>query len=88
MKDIGVVLLLMLLGPGLLFMGIVSVRRRWWQDSVPLAEFLIDRAAGIDPPPRNRWDRGFARVQAWLYILLGFFFTLCLAAVLFSLLSE
>ena len=88
MKEIGFVLLLTILVPIFMLSGIASVRKAHWRESVPLAEFLIDRAAGIEPPPRNKWDRGFARVQAWMNIVLGAFFTLCLVAVIVSLFSE
>jgi len=88
MKNVGLILLLVVLGPVFMLSGIASIRKAHWRESVPLAEFLIDRAAGIEPPPRNKWDRGFARFQAWMSAILGAFFTLCLAAVIFSLISE
>ena len=81
-------LTLILTGPGLLLLGIRTLRHRIWQDGVPLAELLIDRAAGIEPPPRTAWDRRFAHCQAWMLVVFGTFFTLCLAAATFSLLSE
>ncbi|MFW2853043.1 hypothetical protein ACM61V_14140 [Sphingomonas sp. TX0543] len=88
MKDIGLALPLTTLGPIFMLSGIASVRKQHWRDSVPLGELLIDRIAGVEPPPRNRLDRGFARFQAWMNIVLGAFFTLCLVAVIISLLSE
>ncbi len=41
-------LFLILAGPGLLWAGIVSLRRGYWRDSVPLLEVVIDRAAGLE----------------------------------------
>ncbi len=81
-------LVLMLAGPGLLSLGIWTLRSRVWYDGIPLPESLIDRAAGIAPPPRDATDRRFARFHAWAGIALGSIFTLCLAAVLISFLSE
>lgn len=88
MRDFGLVLLLTLLGPLFLLMGIASLRRGWWRESIPLAEALLDGAAGIQPPPRTAGDRRFNLFQAVASIVLGSFFTLCLAAVLISLFSE
>lgn len=85
MKDFGVFVFLLIAGPGLLTLGIKSLRHGWWRESVPLLEVVIDRVAGTELPPRNRWDRGFARVQAWMFVVFGTFFSVCLAAVLFSL---
>ncbi|MGK6354885.1 hypothetical protein ACMGDH_06615 [Sphingomonas sp. DT-207] len=42
-----------------------------WRESIPAAEYLINRAAGMMPPPRNKWDRRFALLQAWLSFLFG-----------------
>ncbi len=75
-------------GPGLLALGIWTLRRRSWYEGVPLAEMLIDRATGVQPPPRTTTDRRFARANAWMCVVFGTFFTLCLAAAVFSLLSE
>ncbi|WP_287979912.1 hypothetical protein [Sphingomonas sp.] len=88
MKTIFVILLLTAMGPIMMALGIASIRKQHWRESIPLAELLIDRAAGIDPPPRNRWDQGFARVQAWLNTILGAFFTLCLVAAIVSIILE
>ncbi|PCD04141.1 hypothetical protein COC42_07525 [Sphingomonas spermidinifaciens] len=79
---------LSVVGPGLLTLGIWTLVRRQWYDGVPLAEVLIDRAAGIEPPQRTASDRAFARFHAWASVVFGSFFTLCLCAVLFSSFSE
>ncbi|MGN6277425.1 MAG: hypothetical protein ACTHM8_01720 [Sphingomonas sp.] len=76
---------LVIAGPGLLTLGIRSLRTAAWKESVPVAEWLIDRAAGIEPPARTAWDRRFAHIQAWLLVIFGSFFSLGLAAVIFSL---
>ena len=81
--SIGPVLFLLLAGPEALTLGVLSLRRGWWRESVPLLEVMIDQIAGIDPPPRNRWDRIFARAQAWMFVVFGSFFSVCLAAVVF-----
>jgi hypothetical protein len=65
------ILFLMLTGPAALILGIWTLRSGAWCDSVPLAEAAIDRALGVQPPPRNKWDRRFARAQAWFLVLLG-----------------
>ena len=83
-KDVGAFLFLLFAGPGLLTLGVTSLRHGWWRESVPLLEVVIDRAAGIDSPPRNRWDRWLARVQAWMFVVIGSAFSLGLVAVLIS----
>ena len=85
MKDLGTILFLLLAGPGFLYLGIRSVRTQAWRESAPALEVLIDRAVGVDVPPRTAWDRRFARFQAWMFVAFGSFFSLCLAAVLFTL---
>lgn len=82
------ILFLLLAGPYFLWIGVQSLRRGWWRESVPLLEIVIDRAAGIEPPARTAWDRRFALAQAILFTVLGTFFSLVLLAVLFSILSE
>ena len=77
-------LFLVFTGPGLLWIGIQSLRRGWWRESVPLLEAVIDQIAGIEPPARNSWDRRLAFAQAILFTIFGIFFSLCLAAVLFT----
>ena len=67
---IGIVFLLVT-GPGALAFGIWLLRSGAWRNSVPLAEAVLDRAFGIEPPPRNKWDRRFAKAQAWFLITLG-----------------
>ncbi len=81
-------LFLILAGPGLLWAGIVSLRRGYWRDSVPLLEVVIDRAAGLDPPPRTAWDQRFAYAQAWLHIAIGTVFSVFFAIILLSFLPE
>jgi uncharacterized membrane protein YphA (DoxX/SURF4 family) len=88
MKSLGFLLFLLAAGPGFLWRGIRSLQTRAWESSVPALEYLIDRAAGIEPPPRNAWDRHFARFQAWMLVLFGTFFSLCGLAVLISFVSE
>lgn len=88
MKTAFVMIFLLIAGPGFLFMGVQSLRGGWWRESVPLLEAAIDRAAGIDPPPRTAWDRRFAFGQAIMLTIFGAFFSLCLAAVLISTFSE
>lgn len=88
MKDIGLVLLLTLLGPLFVVQGARSLRSRAWHDGVPALELVIDRALGEEPPPRTAWDRRFALFQSWMAIILGSFFSLCLLAVVVSLVSE
>lgn len=88
MKEVGVLALLALLGPGFLWMGIRSLRTKAWHDGVPALELMIDRALGEEPPPRTKWDRRFARFQAWAMVVFGLFFTLLFFAVLYSLISE
>jgi hypothetical protein len=84
MKPIIGALLLTVMGPGFLAMGIWTLRSRAWRDGVPLLELAIDRAIGEEPPKRTRWDRHFARFNAWAQIIFGSFFTVCLVAVLFT----
>lgn len=81
-------LVLIVAGPCLLALGLWTLRTASWYDGVPAAEALIDRIGGVAPPPRTATDRRFARFHAWMSIILGAFFTLCLAAVSVSLLSE
>ncbi|MPT47762.1 MAG: hypothetical protein E2598_04970 [Sphingobium sp.] len=88
MKDILGVLVLLISGPFFLWIGVQSLRHRRWRDSVPLLEAMIDHAAGLEPPPRNIWDRRFAFAQAILFTIFGAFFTLCLAAILISTFAE
>jgi len=82
------ILFLVFAGPGLLSLGIWTLCKRTWYDGIPAAELLIDRATGLEPAPRTGNDRRFARVEAWLNIGFGIFFTFCLAAVIISLLWE
>ena len=85
MKTAIAILSFVLAGPGLLTLGIWSLRSRAWHDRIPLAEYLIDRTVGVEIPPRTASDRGFARVQAWFCVVFGSFFSLVLAAIIFSL---
>ena len=62
---------LLITGPGFLVWGSWMLRSGAWRDGVPLGEIVIDRAIGIKPPPRNNWDRRFAKGQAWFLILFG-----------------
>lgn len=84
MKDIGALLFLILAGPGFLLLGIWNLKRRAWRDGVPAAELLIDRTFGVEPPPRNAWDRRFGLFNAAMLVLFGLFFSLALVAVLYS----
>ncbi|ESZ87930.1 MAG: hypothetical protein Q27BB25_06290 [Blastomonas sp. CACIA14H2] len=88
MKELGLLALLVLLGPGFLWMGIRSLRTRAWHDGVPALELMIDRVIGEEPPPRTKWDRRFALFQTGAAILFGSFFTLIFLAVLYVLISE
>ena len=88
MKALFGLFVLVVIGPGFLWLGIQSLRRGWWRESVPLLEVVIDRAAGLEPPPRTTWDRRFALFQAILFTIFGAFFSLCLVAVLISTFSE
>ncbi len=88
MNSIGAMIFLIAAGPGFLWMGIASLRRGYWRESVPLLEVVIDRAAGIEPPPRNKWDRRFALFQAWMFVIIGAVFSLFLVVVLISFVSE
>ena len=78
------ILFLIAAGPGFLFLGVRSLRTRAWHDGVPIAELLIDRAIGEEPPARNETDRRFSLFNAWMMIVFGAFFSLVLAAVLYS----
>ena len=53
------------------WLGARSLLSGSWRENVPAVEYLIDRAAGVAPPPRTRWDRRFALLQAWLSFLFG-----------------
>lgn len=75
-------------GPGLLALGLWTLRTRSWYDGIPAAEMLIVRIGGAMPPPRTATDRHFARFHAWMSIIFGVFFSLCLLAAIISLLSE
>lgn len=88
MKALFGLFVLIVTGPGFLWLGIQSLRRGWWRESVPLLEVVIDRAAGIEPPPRTALDRRFAVAQAILFTVFGAFFSLCLATFLISTFSE
>ena len=84
MKEVGLYLFLLIAGPGFLWLGYRNVRTRAWHDGVPAIELMIDRAAGVEPPERNATDRGFARVNAWMMVVFGAFFSLVGLAVLYS----
>lgn len=88
MKTAFAIFFLLFTGPFFLWTGVMSLRRGWWRESVPLLEVAIDRAAGVEPPPRTRWDRRFAFFQALMATVFGAFFSLVLVALLFSLLVE
>ena len=77
-------LFLLIAGPGFLWLGICSLRTRAWRDGVPALELMIDRAAGVEPPPRNAWDRRFSLFNAWMFVVFGTFFSLVGLAVLYS----
>lgn len=84
MKDAVLILFLFVAGPGFLALGIWNFRTRAWRDGGPAIELAIDRAAGIEPPPRNATDRRFGFFNALMLVLFGAFFSLVLAAVLYS----
>ena len=65
-----------------------TLRTRPWYHAVPAADSLIDRAAGIAAPPRDPLDRRFNLFHAWMSIILGTFFTACLAAAVIAPQSE
>jgi len=62
-----------LLALGLAFagMGVWTLYTRKRDDMVPLAELLINRALGEEPPPRNAWDRRLALFHGGMSILFG-----------------
>lgn len=84
MSGLGTILFLFLAGPGFLLFGIRNLRTRAWHDGVPAAELLIDSAIGAEPPSRNATDRRFSLFNAWMMVIFGAFFSLCLAAVVIS----
>lgn len=88
MSGVVTLIFLALAGPGLLWAGVMSLRRGYWRDSVPLLEVVIDRAAGTEPPARTAWDQRFAYAQAWVHIIIGAAFSAFLIIVLLSFLSE
>lgn len=63
MSDALTIIGLILLGPGLLVYVGFLVRHGRWRESVPLIEVALDRVVGINPPPRNRIDHVFMRIQ-------------------------
>lgn len=81
-------LALIIADPGLLALGLWTLRTRSWYNGIPAAEMLVDGIGGATPPPRTAADRHFARFHAWMSIIFGAFFSLCLLAAIFSLLSE
>ena len=85
MKAAGLLLFLLVAGPGFLIHGVRTLRRRAWHDGVPAIEYLIDRSLGVAPPPRTDTDRRFALFHTWMAVLFGGFFSLCLLGVLTSL---
>ncbi|MBX9797049.1 hypothetical protein [Sphingomonas sp.] len=87
-KTVGLVILLLIIGPTFLGYGVWLLRTGNWRESIPAAELLIDRAIGAEPPPRNAWDRRVALFQSWMMVLFGSFFSLCLIAVLISFIPE
>jgi len=88
LKEIGLVLLLTLMGPGFLALGVWQLRTRAWREGVPALELLIDRAIGEEPPPRTKTDRTLGHINAWLLVIFGGFFSLCGFAVIYSFVSE
>jgi len=88
LKELGLVVLLTLLGPGFLALGVWNLRTRAWRDGVPALELLIDRTIGEEPPPRTKTDRALGRINAWLLVIFGGFFSLCDFAAIYSLVSE
>jgi hypothetical protein len=88
MKAFAAILFLAVAGPGFLMLGIQNLRSGLWRDGVPAIELAVHRAAGTTPPPRNTWDRCFARINASAMVLFGAFFTCCLLAVLVSTLTS
>ncbi|QNE31768.1 hypothetical protein F1C10_07345 [Sphingomonas sp. NBWT7] len=82
------VLVLIVTGPGLLALGLWTLRTRSWYDGVSAAEVLIYRVGGASLPTRTATDRRFARLHAWMTVILGASFTLCLAAVVVPFSSE
>ena len=75
---------LLIFGPGFFALGVWSLRTKAWRESVPLAEVLVDRIAGAEPPPRNTWDRRFALLQAWLFTVFGALAMLGFAALVIA----
>ena len=84
MRHLGLALVLLVLGPGWFSFSAFSLWRGWWREGVPLAEVLVDRAVGAEPPPRTAWDRRLALLHTLVGIIGGMVFTACLLAVLYS----
>lgn len=75
MSDFAVVAMLIFFGPGLLIYVTYLVRTQRWRDSVPLLEAVIDRTAGIEPPPRNQTDHIFTLIQLGAMTFVGLIFS-------------
>jgi hypothetical protein len=88
MTSLFALLFLAVAGPYLAWMGVRSLRCGGWRQSVPLLEAVLDRAAGLAPPPRTAWDRRIAFAQAILFTAIGGVFTTLLIAALISFVSE
>ena len=84
MNEVGLILLLGLIGPGFVALGIRTLREGSWQNGVPAIELMIDRALGQVPPPRTAWDRRFAMFHVVMTLVLGSFFSLAFLAVVYS----
>ena len=84
MSDVITIVVLILVGPGLLAYVGFLVRQGRWRDSVPLIEVAIDRVVGIEPPPRNRTDHFFVRVQLILVSFIGLIMSCLFAVILFE----
>ena len=71
------ILFLAAAGPGFLLLGIWNLKQCAWRDGIP-AGF------GAGPPSRNTWPRRFGLLSAAMLILIGAFFSLAFAALLYS----
>jgi hypothetical protein len=71
MSDIAAIALLIVFGPGLLTYVVWLVRSNRWRDAVPMIEVAIDKAAGVEVPPRNRVDNGFMLFQLVMMTIVG-----------------
>ena len=75
MSEAFATLLLIAFGPGLLTYVGFLVRRNRWRDAAPALEVVIDKAVGIEPPPRNRTDHAFMIFQLVMMMFVGLIVT-------------